>query len=248
VAKNRHFANGRKLSARGHRPRNVPASGDPVLVGQLPGVALTANAPTAPRRSTRHGVYDLSVKGVDGGGNSAVAVGDIIYYVTADTPKLSKKATGCPLRLSRSAPSPPGRPATIPVASAPSRTCSTRVTASRSTRSASGRAQQRSTPMPEFIETIERSAPRKRRSTVGSSTATGRRRRCRGAVARHPGVHGAARRSGELHRRRPRRPPADVTPAGGDDDQRLPEPVRRHHRPPAPRPLPRRRPRRTATT
>jgi hypothetical protein len=40
------------------------------------------------------GVFQLSVKGVDGGGNAAVAAGDILYYVDADTPKLSKKATG----------------------------------------------------------------------------------------------------------------------------------------------------------
>ncbi|NJD65938.1 MAG: hypothetical protein FIB00_11970 [Chloroflexi bacterium] len=40
------------------------------------------------------GAYDLSVKGVNDGGNSAVVPGDSIYYVDADTPKLSKKVTG----------------------------------------------------------------------------------------------------------------------------------------------------------
>jgi hypothetical protein len=40
------------------------------------------------------GVYDLSVKGIDGGGNSAVAAGDILYYTDADSPPISKKATG----------------------------------------------------------------------------------------------------------------------------------------------------------
>jgi hypothetical protein len=39
-------------------------------------------------------VGDFSVKGVDGNGNSAVAVGDAIWYVDADTPKLSKKSAG----------------------------------------------------------------------------------------------------------------------------------------------------------
>jgi hypothetical protein len=40
------------------------------------------------------GVATFSVKGIDGGGSSAVAVGDILYYVNADTPKISKKNTG----------------------------------------------------------------------------------------------------------------------------------------------------------
>lgn len=73
----------------------TPASGDPCVCGQIPGVALI-NKDTTDSKTTiaRDGAFSLSVKGVDGGGNSAVAVGDAIYYVTADTPKLSKKATG----------------------------------------------------------------------------------------------------------------------------------------------------------
>jgi len=39
-------------------------------------------------------VVSVSVKGVDGGGNSAVAVGDKLYYVDADTPPISKKTSG----------------------------------------------------------------------------------------------------------------------------------------------------------
>ena len=46
---------------------------------------------------TFRGVHLLSVKGVDGGGNSAVAVGDRLYYTDADTPPISKKATGRPV-------------------------------------------------------------------------------------------------------------------------------------------------------
>lgn len=74
----------------------TPASGDPVRYGEMTGVALVAEdadgltqVDFTPGRG-----WDLSVKGIDGGGNSAVAVGDKIYYVDADTPKLSKKATG----------------------------------------------------------------------------------------------------------------------------------------------------------
>lgn len=77
------------------------ASGDPVGVGAtvtalLTGVALVAASATTPYPVTirRQGVFNLSVKGIDGGGNSAVALYDAIYYVEADTPKLSKKATG----------------------------------------------------------------------------------------------------------------------------------------------------------
>lgn len=77
----------------------APNSGDPVVCGQIPGVALVdefeSPHPLAGETTVAlDGVFDLSVKGVDGSGNSAVAVGDIIYYVAADTPKLSKKATG----------------------------------------------------------------------------------------------------------------------------------------------------------
>lgn len=76
----------------------VPVSGDPVLYGQRPGVALTnegAGGNAAANTTVKfNGSFNLSVKGVDGGGNSAVVAGDTLYYVAADTPKLSKKATG----------------------------------------------------------------------------------------------------------------------------------------------------------
>jgi len=74
----------------------TPASGDPVRYGEMTGVALVAEDADGYTQVdfTAGRGWDLSVKGVDGGGNSAVAVGDKIYYVDADTPKLSKKATG----------------------------------------------------------------------------------------------------------------------------------------------------------
>lgn len=72
----------------------VPASGDPVRIGSFCGVAV-ANEQSDGKTVVRlRGVVNVSVKGIDGSGNSAVAVGDKIYYVDADTPKLSKKATG----------------------------------------------------------------------------------------------------------------------------------------------------------
>lgn len=72
----------------------TPASGDPVLCGQIPGVALVTEDAAGATTVALDGAFSLSVKGVDQSGNSAVAVGDAIYYVTADTPKLSKKNTG----------------------------------------------------------------------------------------------------------------------------------------------------------
>ena len=74
----------------------TPASGDPVRLGEMTGVALIDEQSDGITSVdfTPGNVFDLSVKGVDGSGNSAVAVGDKIYYVDADTPKLSKKATG----------------------------------------------------------------------------------------------------------------------------------------------------------
>lgn len=72
----------------------TPASGDPVLCGQIPGVALGAEDSAGLTTVALDGGFDLSVKGVDGSGNAAVAAGDAIYYVTADTPKLSKKTSG----------------------------------------------------------------------------------------------------------------------------------------------------------
>lgn len=76
-----------------------PASNDPVRFGLLTGVALTdegegQNVSTEASVDFGWNVYDLSVKGIDGSGNSAVAKGDAIFYVDADTPKLSKKSAG----------------------------------------------------------------------------------------------------------------------------------------------------------
>lgn len=77
----------------------TPQSGDPVRYGPFTGVALTdegegGNIATETTVDFREFVWDLPVKAVDGSGNSAVAVGDALYYVDADTPKLSKKNTG----------------------------------------------------------------------------------------------------------------------------------------------------------
>lgn len=94
MAKNVIFEDGDKIAVVCTDPAS-PVSGDPVLVGQLAGLAETSmDAATGLTTVRFKGVATLSVKGVDGGGNSAVAVGDILYDVTGDTPKISKKASG----------------------------------------------------------------------------------------------------------------------------------------------------------
>lgn len=82
----------------------TPVSGDPVLYGQRPGVAVTdENTGSTPDETGNaagytsvqfEGAFMISVKGIDGGGNSAVVGGDILYYTAGDNPPVSKKATG----------------------------------------------------------------------------------------------------------------------------------------------------------
>lgn len=71
----------------------TPQSGDPVLCGQIPGVALTAEDTNGVTTVALDGVFDLSVKGENAGGNNAVAAGDILYYEAGQTPPINKDAT-----------------------------------------------------------------------------------------------------------------------------------------------------------
>lgn len=98
MATNRVRADGYQLSVICTNPA-TPTTGAPVRFGYATGVALTdesAGGNASGYTSVDFGprVWDLSVKGVDDNGNSAVSVGDAIFYVDADTPKLSKKASG----------------------------------------------------------------------------------------------------------------------------------------------------------
>lgn len=77
----------------------APDSGDPVRYGNMTGVALTdegdgGNAATETTVDFGPAIWDLSVEAVNASGNSAVAVGDAIYYTDADTPVLNKKTSG----------------------------------------------------------------------------------------------------------------------------------------------------------
>jgi len=94
MATNRVFKDGRYLSVTCSNP-TTPASGDPVRIGILTGVAITdERADGTTTVDLGPAVYDLSVKGVNDEGNSAVAAGDALYYVDGDTPKVSKKNAG----------------------------------------------------------------------------------------------------------------------------------------------------------
>lgn len=72
----------------------TPASGGPVRWGELVGIALTDERTDGKTTVKFDGTATISVKGIDGAGNAAVAVGDQLYYTDADTPPVSKKNTG----------------------------------------------------------------------------------------------------------------------------------------------------------
>lgn len=98
MATNAVHNEGRKLSVTCSHP-TTPSSGQPVRVGQSVGVAVTDERTDGTTTvDFGDGVYDLSVKGVNDAGNSAVAVGDQLFYVDADiddgTGFLSKKDSG----------------------------------------------------------------------------------------------------------------------------------------------------------
>ncbi len=69
-------------------------SGMPVCVGQIVGVAETDTDAGGKVRVATEGVYTLLVNAVNGSGNSAIAIGDKLYYVTGDTIKICKKDSG----------------------------------------------------------------------------------------------------------------------------------------------------------
>lgn len=82
----------------------TPSSGQPVRCGSETGMALTDESTAGTDLSGNLTGYTsvdtgpfrakFSVKGVNDSGNSAVADGDTIFYVDADTPVLSKKSSG----------------------------------------------------------------------------------------------------------------------------------------------------------
>lgn len=76
------------------QPASGANSGDPVLCGQRPGVALIdQDAVTNMATVKFNGTALLTVKGTNGS-NAAIAAGDKLYYVSGNTPKLSATTSG----------------------------------------------------------------------------------------------------------------------------------------------------------
>jgi predicted RecA/RadA family phage recombinase len=92
MAKNRLYSPGQAISV------PVPVgtlSGDPVVLGQLPGFAVKDRDTAGESTVEFEGVFTTPVKGVTNGAvNAAVAAGDILYYTGGATPKLNKDTTG----------------------------------------------------------------------------------------------------------------------------------------------------------
>lgn len=68
-------------------------SGDPVVCGKIPGVLVGNAASDGTGIMQRDGIFNLSVKGTSGS-NAAIAEGDILYFVAANTPPLSVTVSG----------------------------------------------------------------------------------------------------------------------------------------------------------
>jgi len=98
MARNRKFADVPKT--RTYPVASGVVSGDPVAVGQMPGVALNDRDADGESTVQLDGSFNLSVASIDSSGASAAdanvtaAVGDIVYFGVGDTPQLSKRAGG----------------------------------------------------------------------------------------------------------------------------------------------------------
>lgn len=72
----------------------TPASGDPCRWNLKVGVALANKNANGLTSVKFDGTALLTVKAINAGGNSPVVSGDQLFYTDADTPPISKKATG----------------------------------------------------------------------------------------------------------------------------------------------------------
>lgn len=86
MAKNRTRIDGRYLdrlnvsAVNGSGTGDLVKSGDPVAVGDIPGVAIIDENADGLATVDTGGVYDLSVFGHDGTAAAAIAVGDIVVW------------------------------------------------------------------------------------------------------------------------------------------------------------------------
>jgi Uncharacterized conserved protein (DUF2190). len=80
VATNIIFEHGNQIQAACSAP-STPSSGDPVLIGKIPGVALTDENSDGVTTVKLNGVADLPVVGKNASdADTAISVGDILYY------------------------------------------------------------------------------------------------------------------------------------------------------------------------
>ncbi len=79
-----------------YKPGEAAKSGDPVLCGQKPGVALINELPNGKATVKFTGTAELLVHAQGAGGGSAIAPGDIAYFDAApggSNPVINKDAT-----------------------------------------------------------------------------------------------------------------------------------------------------------
>lgn len=85
MADNRVHERGTQIEVTPTASATDPAnSGDPVLMGEIPGVALIDATDTIANSGTvtvqTDGVFELDVTGADNTANVAISAGDIVYY------------------------------------------------------------------------------------------------------------------------------------------------------------------------
>lgn len=86
MATNIEFSDVAHLTVIASHP-TTPTSGDPCVMGQIPGVALIDEDSDGQVVIAREGVFNLAVVGADGSGNAAVSRGDILYYDAGEVNK-----------------------------------------------------------------------------------------------------------------------------------------------------------------
>ncbi len=112
MAINRKYAEGnvtskliKAFAQTASRTTNQPVTGDPVRIGNQPGVSSSGVDSNARSVIFLDGVFELLVGGVDNSGsagsdaNVAVKGGDQLYFAEGDTPPVSKRADGVPFGI-----------------------------------------------------------------------------------------------------------------------------------------------------
>lgn len=94
MALNIVYEEGHQLDMKLDSPATGGKSGDVGRVGDRIVILLVDQDADGYATVKFNGAASVPVKGINAGGNVAVAVNDVIYFTDGDTPHLSKKATG----------------------------------------------------------------------------------------------------------------------------------------------------------